>query len=105
MDEPFGSLDAQTKIVLQDELLKLFEQTRKTVLFVTHSIDEAILLGDEVMVMTARPGRVKEIVPVPLPRPRTLEILHSAEFGRIYDHIFGLIREEVMKSMWEEPRA
>src|SRR5262245_63535011 len=67
MDEPFAALDAQTKIVMQEELLRIFDATRKTILFVTHAIDEAILLGDEVIVMTARPGRVKEVIPIELP--------------------------------------
>ena len=64
MDEPFAALDAQTKIVMQEELLRIFDETRKTILFVTHAIDEAILLGDEVVVMTARPGRIKEVIAV-----------------------------------------
>src|SRR5271166_2209133 len=79
MDEPFAALDAQTKIVMQEELLRIFEQMRKTILFVTHAIEEAILLGDEVIVMTARPGRVKEVIPIDLPRPRSLELVNSKE--------------------------
>jgi NitT/TauT family transport system ATP-binding protein len=73
MDEPFAALDAQTKIVMQEELLRIFDQTPKTILFVTHAIEEAILLGDEVIVMTARPGRIKEVIAIELPRPRSLE--------------------------------
>ena len=64
MDEPFAALDAQTKIVMQEELLRIFDATHKTILFVTHAIEEAILLGDEVVVMTARPGRIKEVIEV-----------------------------------------
>jgi NitT/TauT family transport system ATP-binding protein len=102
MDEPFAALDAQTKIVMQEELLRIFEQTRKTILFVTHAIDEAILLGDEVMVMTARPGQIKEVIPINLPRPRSLELVNSKEFGALFDHVFHLIREEVTKSMEQQ---
>jgi NitT/TauT family transport system ATP-binding protein len=105
MDEPFAALDAQTKIVMQEELLRIFDATRKTVLFVTHAIDEAILLGDEVIVMTARPGRVKEIIPVELPRPRSLAIVGTPEFGALFDRAFHLIREEVTKAMAEQDAA
>jgi NitT/TauT family transport system ATP-binding protein len=105
MDEPFGALDAQTKIVMQEELLKIFEQTRKTVIFVTHSIDEAILLGDEVIVMTARPGRIKEVIAVDLPRPRSYDLVGTPEFGRLFDRAFHLIRDEVTKAMAEMNRA
>jgi NitT/TauT family transport system ATP-binding protein len=102
MDEPFAALDAQTKIVMQEELLKIFDQTHKTVLFVTHAIEEAILLGDEVVVMTARPGRIKEVIPVDLPRPRSLEMVSSKEFGALFDRTFHLIREEVTAAMAQQ---
>jgi NitT/TauT family transport system ATP-binding protein len=102
MDEPFAALDAQTKIVMQEELLRIFDQTHKTVLFVTHAIDEAILLGDEVVVMTSRPGRIKEIIPVDLPRPRSLEMIGTPQFGALFDRAFHLIREEVTKAMAEQ---
>jgi NitT/TauT family transport system ATP-binding protein len=102
MDEPFAALDAQTKIVMQEELLRIFDQTHKTVLFVTHAIEEAILLGDEVVVMTARPGRIKEVIPVDLPRPRSLEMINSPEFGALFDRTFHLIREEVMRAMEQQ---
>ncbi|HEX9463395.1 MAG TPA: ABC transporter ATP-binding protein [Alphaproteobacteria bacterium] len=102
MDEPFAALDAQTKIVMQEELLRIFDQTHKTVLFVTHAIDEAILLGDEVVVMTARPGRIKEVIPVDLPRPRSLEMVSTPRFGALFDRAFHLIREEVTKAMAEQ---
>ena len=105
MDEPFAALDAQTKIVMQEELLRIFERTRKTILFVTHAIDEAILLGDEVIVMTARPGRIKEVIAIDLPRPRSLELINSKEFGALFDHVFHLIREEVTKSMEQQAMA
>src|SRR3954451_7036819 len=102
MDEPFAALDAQTKIVMQEELLKIFDATHKTVLFVTHAIEEAILLGDEVVVMTARPGRIKEVVAVDLPRPRSLQMVNSREFGALFDRAFHLIREEVMTAMAQQ---
>jgi NitT/TauT family transport system ATP-binding protein len=102
MDEPFAALDAQTKIVMQEELLKIFDETHKTVLFVTHAIEEAILLGDEVVVMTARPGRIKEVIPVNLPRPRSLEMINSAEFGTLFDRTLHLIREEVIAAMAQQ---
>jgi NitT/TauT family transport system ATP-binding protein len=105
MDEPFAALDAQTKIVMQEELLRLFEKTRKTVLFVTHAIEEAILLGDEIVVMTARPGRIKEVIAVNLPRPRSHELVNSPEFGSLFDRVFHLIREEVTKSMAQQAMA
>jgi len=105
MDEPFAALDAQTKIVMQEELLRIFDATRKTVLFVTHAIEEAILLGDEVVVMTARPGRIKEIIAVDLPRPRSLEMVNSPQFGALFDRVFHLIREEVMKTMEQQAAA
>jgi NitT/TauT family transport system ATP-binding protein len=105
MDEPFGALDAQTKIVMQEELMRIFEQTRKTVIFVTHSIDEAILLGDEVVVMTSRPGRIKEVIPIDLPRPRSIEMVSTPAFGLLFDHAFHLIREEVTKAMQEQNAA
>jgi NitT/TauT family transport system ATP-binding protein len=105
MDEPFAALDAQTKIVMQEELLKIFDATRKTILFVTHAIEEAILLGDEVIVMTARPGRIKEVIAVDLPRPRSLEMVNSAEFGALFDRAFHLIREEVMTAMAQQETA
>jgi NitT/TauT family transport system ATP-binding protein len=105
MDEPFAALDAQTKIVMQEELARIFEQTRKTILFVTHAIDEAILLGDEVIVMTARPGRVKEVLRVDLPRPRSQELVNTQEFGRLYDRALHLIREEVVNAMRQDAMA
>lgn len=102
MDEPFAALDAQTKIVMQEELVRIYEQTKKTILFVTHAIDEAILLGDEVVVMTARPGRIKEVLPIDLPRPRSQEMVNTPEFGRLYDRALHLIREEVLNAMRQQ---
>jgi len=102
MDEPFAALDAQTKIVMQEELLRIFDATRKTVLFVTHAIDEAILLGDEIVVMTARPGRIKEVIPIDLQRPRSFDLVNTKEFGALFQHVFHLIREEVTRAMSEQ---
>ncbi len=102
MDEPFAALDAQTKIVMQEELLRIYEASKKTILFVTHAIDEAILLGDEVVVMTARPGRIKEVLRVDLPRPRSQEMVNTPEFGRLYDRALHLIREEVLNAMRQQ---
>jgi NitT/TauT family transport system ATP-binding protein len=100
MDEPFAALDAQTREVMQTELLRIWrESAGKTVMFVTHQIDEAIFLADRIAVMTARPGRIKEIVDVPFGRPRDLSIKRSTEFSAIYDRIWKMIEEEVRESM------
>src|ERR1041385_1278991 len=96
MDEPFGPLDAQTRIVLQDQLLKLWRASRKTILFITHDRVEAITLADRVVVMTSRPGRVKHIAPVPIPRPRDVYQIHmSAEFREVYNRLWNELRPEV----------
>ncbi len=95
MDEPLAALDAQTRNLMQEELLRIWSQFGKTVVYVTHAIDEAVLLGDRVVVMTARPGRVKAVVPVGLERPRTLEQKGSAQFARLYNEVWQLLREEV----------
>jgi NitT/TauT family transport system ATP-binding protein len=102
MDEPFAALDAQNRIILQSELVRLWEQTRKTVVYVTHSIDEALLLGDRTVVMTAQPGRIKQIVDVPFPHPRNLVTLSAApEFGRLKLDIWRVLEEEVMRARAE----
>lgn len=98
MDEPFGALDSLSREVLQDQLLQLWERDRKTVLFVTHSIDEAALLSDRVVVMSPLPGRVKEIVPIDLPRPRD-DARTNPAFGRLRNHIWSAIREETMEAI------
>lgn len=96
MDEPFAALDEQNKLILQEELLSIWEQNRKTVVFITHSIDEAVFLGDRVLVMTARPGRVKSIVEVPLPRPRSIEELKgNALYRDLTKQIWHSVKEEV----------
>ena len=99
MDEPFASLDEQNKTLLQDELLRIWEETKKTVVFITHSIDEAISLGDRVVVMTNRPGRIKSIIPVRFGRPRKMmELRKEAEYGALVYQVWQLLYEEVMSS-------
>ena len=92
MDEPFASLDEQTRMVLGDELLRIWSETRKTVLFVTHSLNEAVYLADRVIVLSARPGRVVDDVPVDLPRPRSFAMTTSARFGVLKDRIWQHIK-------------
>jgi ABC-type nitrate/sulfonate/bicarbonate transport system ATPase subunit len=92
MDEPFGALDEQTRRLLQEQLLHLWEHERKTVVFVTHSMDEAVMLGDRVMLMTPRPGRVKEIIDVPLERPRLRELEKSRAFVEIKEYLWENLR-------------
>jgi NitT/TauT family transport system ATP-binding protein len=97
MDEPFGALDEQTKILVYGDLLKLWEGTKKTVVFITHSLDEAIILGDRIAVMGRRPGRIKETVDVDLPRPRNvLDLQNDPDFLDVRRRIWGALREEVL---------
>jgi NitT/TauT family transport system ATP-binding protein len=93
MDEPFAAVDAQTRETLQEELLRIWEKTKKTIIFVTHGIDEAVFLGDRVAVMTANPGTIKEVVDINLPRPRD-GIRSSAEFGWIRHKIWQLLQND-----------
>ena len=93
MDEPFGALDALTRDELNLELQRLWLATQKTVLFITHSIGEAVLLSDRVVVMAANPGRIIETIAIDLPRPRTLDSRETPEFGRYAKHIRGLFEE------------
>jgi len=102
MDEPFSALDAQTREIMQTELLRIWEQGRKTVLFVTHQIDEAVFLSDRVLVFARRPGRLQESVDVTLPRPRALAMKRTPEFVRYVDHIWRLIEDDVRASVIEE---
>jgi len=95
MDEPFAALDAQTRTLMQEELLIVWSSDRRTVIFITHNIEEAILLGDRVVIMTARPGSVKEIVDVTLPRPRDVT---SEAFNTIRRHVSRLMEEEAKKA-------
>jgi NitT/TauT family transport system ATP-binding protein len=98
MDEPFAALDAQMRLVMQDELLTLWESDRRTVLFVTHSLEEAILLGDRVLVMSARPGRILRDLRSPFPRPRQPELRGEPAFAALQEQIWGLLREEVARA-------
>jgi NitT/TauT family transport system ATP-binding protein len=100
MDEPFGSLDAQTRRVLEEELLRLWQEHRKLVVYVTHDIEEAVLLGDRVLVMTGRPGSIREEIPVPLARPRDLSASEQPEVKEIKWHIWKMLEDEVRKSLW-----
>jgi NitT/TauT family transport system ATP-binding protein len=96
MDEPFSALDAQNKLLLQEELLKIWDEHKKTVVFITHSVDEAVLLGDRIMVMTAQPGRVKHIERVPFPRPRNvMDLQKEPAYGALVHNIWSKLRDEV----------
>jgi ABC-type nitrate/sulfonate/bicarbonate transport system ATPase subunit len=101
MDEPFGSLDAQTRLVMQELLLAVWERHHQTVLFVTHDVEEALLLADSVSVMTARPGRIKKRIAVDLPRPRTLDLTTSPTFNELKREVLALIREESRRAAVE----
>ncbi|SEQ23263.1 NitT/TauT family transport system ATP-binding protein [Azotobacter beijerinckii] len=95
MDEPFAALDAQTREILQAELLRIWDARKKTIVFITHSLDEAIFLSDRIAVMTHRPGRVKEILEVPLPRPRPAELRNSEEFVHLRQRAWEVLKDEV----------
>jgi NitT/TauT family transport system ATP-binding protein len=105
MDEPFAALDAQTRTIMQTELLRIWRETKKTVLFVTHQIDEAVYLSDRVLIFTARPGRLKEEVAINLPRPRDLAIKWAPEFVQYTNHIWTSIEEEVRAGIGLELRG
>jgi NitT/TauT family transport system ATP-binding protein len=98
LDEPFAALDAQTRDLMQSELLRIWESTHKTAMFITHQIDEAIYLSDRVVVMTARPGRIREVIPIDLPRPRALTVKREPAFIEYLDRIWTLIEEEGRRS-------
>lgn len=98
LDEPFAALDMQTRIIMQELLLKVWQKSPTTIVMVTHDIDEAILLADRTVVMSARPGRVKEIMTIDLPRPRAYETRRTPEFLKYRDHAADLIREESFKA-------
>jgi NitT/TauT family transport system ATP-binding protein len=99
MDEPFAALDAQTRELMQDELLRVWRETQKTVLFVTHQINEAVYLADQVLVFGSRPGTVREIVDIDLPRPRPLAIKRSSHFLDLEDRIWTTIEREARQAM------
>jgi NitT/TauT family transport system ATP-binding protein len=99
MDEPFASLDEQTKLLLQDHLVRVWEETSKTVVFITHSIDEAVALGDRVIVMTARPGRLRAEFTISLPRPRSvLSLKGTRPFTELTNQIWTILRDEVLEA-------
>ena len=102
MDEPFAALDAQTREVMQTELLEIWNRDRKTVVFITHQLDEAVLLADRVIVMSTHPGRIREIVEIDIPRPRDLQTKRRPEFVKYVDHIWRLIEAEVRSSVFDE---
>jgi NitT/TauT family transport system ATP-binding protein len=94
MDEPFGSVDAQTREILQFELLRIWERTPTSMVFVTHSIEEAVLMGDRVVVLKGRPSRVEEVIDVNIPRPRTREVLGTPRFSEVREHVWSILRDE-----------
>jgi ABC-type nitrate/sulfonate/bicarbonate transport system ATPase subunit len=95
MDEPFGALDAQTREMMQEELLRILESEKKTMIFVTHSIDEAILLGDRIVIMSRRPGRIREILPVDIPRPRKiLSVRSHPRYIELRNSIWEMLKQE-----------
>jgi NitT/TauT family transport system ATP-binding protein len=102
MDEPFASLDAQTREIMQTELLRIWEQGRKTVLFVTHQIDEAVFLSDRVLVFARRPGRLQESIEIKLPRPRDLALKRTPEFIAYVDRIWTMIEHDVRAAVIDE---
>jgi NitT/TauT family transport system ATP-binding protein len=99
MDEPLAALDAQTRTIMQEELLRIWATLGKTVVYVTHSLEEALLLGDRVVLLTARPGRVSQIYPVDLGRPRGLEVRTSPAYGALLETIWSRLREEVVRAI------
>ena len=105
LDEPFASLDAQTREIMQSELLNIWQAQQKTVLFVTHQIDEAVYLSDRVVVFSARPGTVREDIAIPFPRPRELSLKRTEQFGRIVDRVWRHIEGEVRRSMGLEAKS
>jgi NitT/TauT family transport system ATP-binding protein len=102
MDEPFASLDEQTRLLLGDKVLQIQQELRQTTLLITHNITEAVQLSDRILVMTYRPGKMKRIVEIKLPRPRTSEIVSSEAFGRYVAQIWSDLREEATKGLREE---
>jgi ABC-type nitrate/sulfonate/bicarbonate transport system ATPase subunit len=103
MDEPFGAIDAQTRELMQEELLRIWQEERKTVIFITHDLDEAVLLADRVLLMSRGPGRVREIIPVGLPRPRfDYDVRAHPEFARVRGHLWNALRNDLVHQREEE---
>ena len=96
MDEPFAALDAMTRQTMQEELLRIHEANGKTTVFITHSIDEALILADRIVVMSARPGRIKAILPNPLPHPRHVSVQLSPDYAVLKTQVWGLIESELL---------
>ena len=105
MDEPFASLDEQTRILLGDKILQIWRELKQTTLLITHNITEAVQLSDRVAVMTYRPGRIKRIIEIDLPRPRSSEIIASAEFGKYVGMLWQDLREEASRGMADTERT
>jgi NitT/TauT family transport system ATP-binding protein len=105
MDEPFASLDEQTRLLLGDKVLQIQQELRQTTLLITHNITEAVQLSDRIIVMTYRPGRLKRIVPIELPRPRTSEVVGSAAFGAYVATVWADLRDEATRGMLEAENA
>lgn len=102
MDEPFAALDAQTRYLMQEELLRIWEADRKTVVYITHSLEEAVMLGDRVALMTARPGRIKQLYSIDLPRPRALALRTTTRFNQLVQMIWDDLVEEVNTARRQE---
>jgi NitT/TauT family transport system ATP-binding protein len=102
MDEPLAALDAQTRTIMQEELLRIWAELGTTVLYVTHSIEEAVLLGDRIALVTARPGRIKQVFPVGLGRPRGLEARAAPDFGALVEKVWAELRDEVVRAAGED---
>ncbi len=105
LDEPFGALDEQTRMLLGDKLLDIWTQLKQTMLLITHNITEAVQLSDRVVVMSFRPGQIKEIISVNLPRPRSSEVIATPEFGLYVGQLWALLREEASRGMVETEAA
>jgi NitT/TauT family transport system ATP-binding protein len=105
MDEPFASLDAQTREIMQDELLRIWRTTGNTVIFITHQIDEGLFLADRLMIMSARPGQVQEIIAVDIERPRSLDVKRDPRFIQLVDHVWHGIEQQVRASIRLEQRG
>lgn len=102
MDEPFASLDAQTRLLLREELLRIWERDKKTVILVTHNLDEAVMLCDRIAVMSTAPGVIKAIVPVDVPRPRNFRSMRDPDFARCMEKVWELLRYDADKAMRQQ---
>ncbi|HSR54681.1 MAG TPA: ABC transporter ATP-binding protein [Alphaproteobacteria bacterium] len=103
MDEPFGAIDAQTREFMQEELLRIWQEEKKTVIFITHDLDEAVLLADRVLLMSQGPGRVRELIPVDLPRPRTdYDVRAHKNFAEVRGHLWAELRKDLMQQREKE---